>query len=478
MTEGSGTVRLQKYLSGAGVASRRESETIIAEGRVRVNGLVVTEPGVRVVPGKDVIEVDRKKVETQERRWIMYHKPPALLTTRTDPLGRPTIYDRLPREVQGLTYVGRLDWGTEGLLLLTNDGDLAHLLLHPSRGVEREYRVWVDGTPTALAQRKIHVGVELEDGLARAERIKLLREEPEKQRSLLKIVLKEGRKREVRRLMEAVGHKVLYLKRVRFGPLEIGTLQRGHFRELDEKEVRELERAVRDGGRERNPRGAGVRRRDGTLPRDPRDVDPRGSKMERRPPRPASGAPREGPGGGPSGGGGGEARRVRSAPAAQGGKPRTGERPRRPNRPAAVDGTGGGIPTDGQRSAPVERGRKTGGRGSPQTATEGGRVPRDRERPEARGGSRHPEARGGGGRPPAERPGERGGKRPGGKGGGRPPGEAPERSGNTGERRRGSPPTGPGAGPRGGDSPNRGGQGGRGKGGGNRGGSRPRTRGG
>ena len=288
MTDGGGPMRLQKYLAGAGVASRRESETIIAAGRVRVNGVVVTEPGTKVMPGKDVVEVDRKKVETQERRWIMYHKPPALLTSRTDPRGRPTIYDRLPREVHSLTYVGRLDWGTEGLLLMTNDGDLAHKLLHPSRGVEREYRVWVDGTPTPLSQRKIHVGVELEDGLARAERIKLLREEPEKGRSLLKIVLKEGRKREVRRLMEAVGHKVLYLKRVRFGPLEIGSLQRGHFRDLDEKEIRELERAVRTGPRDRDARGLGSGRR-----KDPRDVDPRGSKGG----RPGGGAP--GRGGGP-----------------------------------------------------------------------------------------------------------------------------------------------------------------------------------
>lgn len=300
MTEGGGAVRLQKYLAGAGVASRRESETIIAAGRVRVNGVVVTEPGTKVVPGKDRVEVDRKPVETLERRWIMYHKPPALLTSRTDPRGRPTIYDRLPREVHALTYVGRLDWGTEGLLLMTNDGDLAHKLLHPSRGVEREYRVWVDGTPSALSQRKIHVGVQLEDGLARAERIKLIREEPEKGRSLLKIVLKEGRKREVRRLMEAVGHKVLYLKRVRFGPLELGSLQRGHFRELDEKEIRELERAVRSGPRDREARGLGSGRR-----KDPRDVDPRGSRGGRPGGRGSGrgpGAGGVGPGGGAKGG--------------------------------------------------------------------------------------------------------------------------------------------------------------------------------
>lgn len=284
-----GGVRLQKYLAGAGVASRRESETLIAAGRVRVNGQVVREPGTRVVPGKDRVEVDRRPVETAPRRWVMLNKAPGYLTTRSDPRGRPTIYDRLPRDLQQLTYVGRLDWGTEGLLLLTNDGDLAHALLHPSRGVEREYRAWVEGTPTPATQKKLRHGVELEDGPARAERVRLVREEPEKKRSLVRLVLREGRKREVRRLLEAVGHPVLYLKRVRFGPLELGTLQRGRWRDLDEREIRELEKAARGpaGGPPPGRRGgAAGSRREGAGPR--RDGTP--------PRRDAAGPPREGAG--------------------------------------------------------------------------------------------------------------------------------------------------------------------------------------
>jgi 23S rRNA pseudouridine2605 synthase len=285
-----GAIRLQKYLAGAGVASRRESETLIAAGRVRVNGQVVREPGTRVVPGRDRVEVDRRPVETAARRWVMLNKAPGFLTTRSDPRGRPTIYDRLPRDLQPLSYVGRLDWGTEGLLLLTNDGDLAHALLHPSRGVEREYRAWVEGSPSPATQQRLRHGVELEDGMARAERVRLVREEPERKRSLVRLVLREGRKREVRRLLEAVGHPVLYLKRVRFGPLELGSLQRGRWRDLEEREVRELEKAARGpapGARTRgraggsgSPRRGGGSGGEGGAPRKepptPRERRPRG----------------------------------------------------------------------------------------------------------------------------------------------------------------------------------------------------------
>jgi len=265
-TAGEG-VRLQKYLAGAGIASRRDSEEYITAGRVRVNGVVVRELGTRVIPGTDRVEVDRRLVEAAPLRWVMYHKPPALLTTRSDPEGRPTIYERLPRELHSLHYVGRLDWGTEGLLLLTNDGDLANALLHPSQGVEREYRVWVDGTPSSQAQRRLVLGVELDDGPARAEKVRLVRTEKEHSRSLLKLVLREGRKREVRRLMEAIGHKVLYLKRVRFGPLELGKLQRGHWRELEEAEVKALRREVSGRKDERGGSGRGGERRGGTRER-------------------------------------------------------------------------------------------------------------------------------------------------------------------------------------------------------------------
>jgi len=259
-------MRLQKYLSRAGVASRREAEALMQAGRIRVNGRVVREPGTRVDPESDVVEVNGRRVEGTEPRWILFHKPPACLTTRSDARGRPTIYHRLPPEMRGLRYVGRLDWATEGLLLLTNQGELANALLHPSGGVEREYRAWVEGVPSPTALRRLREGVQLDDGPARAEKVKVLKEE--EARSQLRLVLREGRKREVRRLLEAVGHPVLYLRRVRFGPLSLGKLPRGGWRELEGAEVKALERAVREGARRREapargrgrPGGEGARK--------------------------------------------------------------------------------------------------------------------------------------------------------------------------------------------------------------------------
>ena len=167
-------VRLQKFISQSGRASRREAERMMVAGRVSVNGAVVTELGVRIDPDADVVAVDGEPVGTAEKRWVLFHKPPGVLTTRSDPHGGKTIYDVLSADLQGLRYVGRLDRDAEGLLLLTNDGELANRLAHPSEGVEREYWLEVAGRVSRDAINQLTAGVELEDGLARAARARLI----------------------------------------------------------------------------------------------------------------------------------------------------------------------------------------------------------------------------------------------------------------------------------------------------------------
>lgn len=220
----------------AGRASRREAERFLLEGRVRVNGARVTELGTRVVPGVDRVSLDGEEVLLGgDCRWIAFHKPAGVLTTRRDPHGGKTVYDALPPEVADLKYLGRLDRETEGLLLFSNQGDMIHALLHPSRQIEREYRAWVSGTPSPETLRRLEAGVALGDGPARATHAELVAQE--EGRGVVSLVLTEGRKREVRRLMEAVGHPVLRLVRVRFGPLELGGLPRGAWRPLNDDEI-------------------------------------------------------------------------------------------------------------------------------------------------------------------------------------------------------------------------------------------------
>jgi 23S rRNA pseudouridine2605 synthase len=235
-------VRLQKYLSQAGVASRREAERMMLALRVTVNGETVSELGVRVVPGQDEVRLDGAVVGEKTDRWIAYHKSPGVLTTRSDPHGGRTIYDELPDDCGGLRYVGRLDKDAEGLILLTNQGDVAHELQHPSSEVEREYRVEVAGRVTRDTTGRLLRGVQLDDGPAKPKRIQ--RVQPGDVTSKLTVVLTEGRKRELRRLMTAVGHPVIRLSRERFGPIALGTLARGSYRKLSGKEISQLKRAA------------------------------------------------------------------------------------------------------------------------------------------------------------------------------------------------------------------------------------------
>lgn len=228
----------------AGRASRREAERLITEGRVRVNGVVVGELGSRVVPGQDQVFVDGEAVPHEaEPRWIAFHKPPGCLTTRSDPHGGTTVYDLLPPDFDSLRYVGRLDRDTEGLLVFSNRGDEIHGLLHPSAGVEREYRAWVAGAPSSDAMMRLVQGVTLGDGPARAKRARVA--ERHGGATVVELVLTEGRKREVRRLLDAVGHPVLRLVRVRFGPVELGDLPQGAWRPLNDDEIGFLEALAR-----------------------------------------------------------------------------------------------------------------------------------------------------------------------------------------------------------------------------------------
>lgn len=232
-------MRLQKFLSRAGVASRRASERLIAEGRVRVDGVVVSEQGVKVDPAVSVVEVDGERVAIANPEWILLHKPPMVVSTRSDPEGRQTVYDLLPPEHQGLFHVGRLDVMSEGVLLFTNQGDIARDLLHPSHGTERRYEVLVEPPIPPDLRRRLESGVELEDGTARAEDV-TARRTPDGTRLVLELTLREGRNREIRRMLRALEVHIRRLRRVRFGPIELGRLPAGAWRTLTTEEVEAL----------------------------------------------------------------------------------------------------------------------------------------------------------------------------------------------------------------------------------------------
>ncbi len=244
-------VRVQRYLSQAGAASRRQAEALIGEGRVAVNGEPVAEMGVRVAPGKDVVAVDGRVVEPAPLRWLVFHKPVGVLCTRSDPHGGETVYDRLPEWTAGLRYVGRLDRDTSGLLLMTNDGALAAALTHPSSRVEREYVATVKRPVTAQVIRAVKAGAELEDGFARPKRVR--RTPLESGEWGVSLVLTEGRKREVRRLLKAVGCPASALCRVRFGPFRLGGLPTARWRPARPSEIKTARAEVRPrrGGRRR-----------------------------------------------------------------------------------------------------------------------------------------------------------------------------------------------------------------------------------
>lgn len=232
-------MRLHRALARAGLASRRRAEVLIGEGRVRVNG-AIAHIGQGVDPAKDVVEVDGRRVslETAPETWILLHKPAGYMTTRSDPQGRRTVFD-LVEDVPGLVYVGRLDLETEGVLLLTTDGDAANRLTHPSAGLERVYVATVTGDAESAA-REARRGVMLHDGLVLPKRVTV--RPAVNDRWEFEVVIAEGRKREVRRLCREVGLRVERLVRTSFGPVALGKLPSGHTRPLTAKEKSALGR--------------------------------------------------------------------------------------------------------------------------------------------------------------------------------------------------------------------------------------------
>ena len=233
--------RLQKVLARVGIGSRRVCEDLIAEGRVRVDGDTAV-LGRRVDPETALIEVDGAPVGVRpDLVHYVLNKPAGVVTTANDPQGRPTVVGLVPDEPR-VFPVGRLDADTEGLLLLTNDGELAHRLTHPSYGVEKEYVAEVEGLPTRAVLRRLREGVELDDGPTAPARATLI--DP----SVVRLTIHEGRNRQVRRMCEAVGHSVVRLVRTRIGPLADRSLAPGAWRELTGDEVRSLQRAVAEPG--------------------------------------------------------------------------------------------------------------------------------------------------------------------------------------------------------------------------------------
>ncbi|MCO8128231.1 rRNA pseudouridine synthase [Acidimicrobiia bacterium EGI L10123] len=229
--------RLQKILARVGIASRRVVEEMIEDGRVVVNG-EVAELGQRADPDVDAIEVDGVLVGVRpDTVWYLLNKPAGVVSTASDPQGRPTVVQLVPEEPR-VFPVGRLDAETEGLLLLTNDGEVTHRLTHPSYGVEKEYLAHVEGTPARGALRRLREGVELEDGITAPATAAMVSP------GVVRLVIHEGRNRQVRRMCEAIGHPVVRLVRTRIGPLVDTTLGPGEWRPLRQDEVRALERAA------------------------------------------------------------------------------------------------------------------------------------------------------------------------------------------------------------------------------------------
>ncbi|MCY3801772.1 MAG: pseudouridine synthase [Chloroflexi bacterium] len=247
----SSPIRLHVFLAHAGKGSRRAMEAAVAAGRVSVNGKPVTVQGTRIDPAVDSVTLDGRPVEPRRGKleYIAVNKPRGVMTTARDERGRKTVLDLLPTELrESRVYpVGRLDRHSEGLVLLTNDGELTHRLLHPSFEHEREYVLEVTGRPSERAIARLRSGIELQDGPTNPARFDIIGGGPDGAR--VRAILKEGRNRQLRRMFAAVGHSVIRLKRVRIGPIQLGSLKPGESRRLTAAEIAALPDLDRSGGR-------------------------------------------------------------------------------------------------------------------------------------------------------------------------------------------------------------------------------------
>ncbi|MDT8901182.1 pseudouridine synthase [Anaeroselena agilis] len=232
--------RLQKIISQAGIASRRHAEELITAGRVTVNGRVVAELGAKVEPGRDIVAVDGQTIAGEEKYYLLLNKPRGVVTTLSDPRGRKTVAELIADVPARLYPVGRLDYNTEGLLLLTNDGRLTHALTHPSHEIDKTYVASVAGRPTEEKLDRLRIGITLEDGVTAPAKVRLTGYDPVADTATLAIVIHEGRNRQIRRMCAAIGHPVVKLKRTEFAFLNLAGIRRGRYRHLETSEIAAL----------------------------------------------------------------------------------------------------------------------------------------------------------------------------------------------------------------------------------------------
>ncbi|NWL87345.1 MULTISPECIES: pseudouridine synthase [unclassified Paenibacillus] len=245
--------RLQKILANAGVASRRKCEELILSGKVMVNDEVVTTLGTKADPNVDVITVNGKTIGAEKKVYLVFNKPKGVITSASDPQGRKIVTDYLKGIKERLYPVGRLDYDTEGLLILTNDGDFAHLLTHPKHHVSKTYLATVKGVPHGTELDKLKQGIMLEDGMTAPAEAEYHDIDPEGKQSTISITIHEGRNRQVRRMFDAISHPVLKLKRISFGDLFLGNLKRGLYRHLTKEEVEGLYKLAEAAGKTSKP---------------------------------------------------------------------------------------------------------------------------------------------------------------------------------------------------------------------------------
>ncbi len=234
-------IRLNKFLSNAGVASRREADKLIVEGRIAVNNEVIQTLGAKIDDEKDIVTIDGKRIKSKDQfQYLIMNKPTGYLVTLKDPLQRPTVLDLIPNLKSRVFPVGRLDFDSEGLLLLTNDGELANRLMHPRYGIKKVYLVNVKNVPERSRLQILEKGIRIDGKKTAPAKVTLLK--PGSKSALIRIELTEGRKREVRRMFEAIGHPVRDLKRIQFAELNLKNLKRGHWRYLTSNEVSNLKK--------------------------------------------------------------------------------------------------------------------------------------------------------------------------------------------------------------------------------------------
>ncbi|MGN0135873.1 pseudouridine synthase [Anaerotignum sp.] len=236
--------RLQKFLAEAGVASRRKAEELIAQGKVKVNGKVVTEMGVKIDPAKDEVTYLDQKVTTKDTKmvYIMLYKPEGYVTTAKEQFGRPAVMDLVKGIQERIFPVGRLDYDTSGLLLLTNDGDLTYKLTHPKHDVDKTYIAKLYGIPDEGALQKFRRGVVIDGKRTKPAKIQIIDKDKDGRFCTAEIIIHEGRNRQVRKMCEAIKHPVAQLKRVATGELKLGDLQKGKYRHLTDKEIKYLKK--------------------------------------------------------------------------------------------------------------------------------------------------------------------------------------------------------------------------------------------